>query len=69
MASKNAINQALKKLTGKRDVRALLGIPRTRLTSARYVEESYNILPWFRRTDEEKSQALATARRILDGTK
>lgn len=39
MASLNAINQALKKLTGKRDVRALLSIPKTRLTSARYVEE------------------------------
>lgn len=54
MASLNAINQALKKLTGKRDVRALLSIPKTRLTSARYVEE-------------EQAAAMVRVRQIVAG--
>lgn len=66
--SLNAINQALKTLTGKKDVRKLLNIPRTFTTTNRYVTETYNILPWDKRTEEEKIAAIEKAKAILAKT-
>jgi hypothetical protein len=62
--SKNAIAQAIKVqfpgVTAKQFFK-ILETPKTRLSTARYWEESYNIRPWAKRTPAERVAALAAA--------
>jgi hypothetical protein len=62
--SKNAIAQAIKiQFPGvaAKQFFKILETPKTRMSTARYWEESYNILPWSKRTEAEREAALAAA--------
>ncbi len=66
--SKNAIAQAVKALhpnLTKKQFFASIRTPMCRLSTARYWEESYNILPWSRRTVEERDAALLEASKLV----
>ncbi len=66
--SKNSLAQAIKRLSPgitRRALFALIRVPGCRLASARYWEESYNILPWNRRTESEQTAALSAAQDLL----
>lgn len=71
--SKNAICQALKRVAEQFGVKMtkrvllcdLLQVGLTRMGSARYWEESYNILAWESRTEIERDNAMGAALSIL----
>lgn len=66
-ASKNATAQALKRLNpnlNKREFFTRMNIPMCQLSTARYWEECYNILPWHQRTEAEKEAALKAAGKL-----
>ncbi len=65
--SKNAIAQAVKILNpalSKREFFTRIKTPMCRLSTARYWEESYNILPWANRKPDEQQAALLEAAKL-----
>ena len=66
--SKNSLAQAIKRLSPgitRKALFALIKVPACRQASARYWEESYNILPWNNRKESEQTAALESAKALL----